>query len=213
VRASSRSATGNSRARSVAVDCDRYRRQRCPRVIVCVNAAGLQRSLATTAMRRVSRSGRSPGGWDAQKPPSRPTFTTRLMVTKGLRTAPRANASLGASRAAYGGSLGRKVALGLSRAERTRHGVAAQRYARSQTALERTPALRARTGRGTSGAAPEWHVHAGSAACRLVSTEAWTDARAPRRYEARASRATAGVSARHTHPSASGRAEQRGGRH
>ena len=40
--------------------------------------AGLRRLLATTAMRRVSRSGRSPGGWDGPRPPSRRTCTTRL---------------------------------------------------------------------------------------------------------------------------------------
>ena len=69
--------TGDYPARSVAVGRDRYRRQRCPQVIVCMNGAGLRRLLATTAMWRVSRSGRSPGGWDGPRPPSRRTYTTR----------------------------------------------------------------------------------------------------------------------------------------
>ena len=75
--------TGDYPARSVAVGCEQYRRQRCPQVIVCMTGAGLRRLLATTAMRRVSRSGRSPGGWDGPRPPSRRTCTTRLMLTKG----------------------------------------------------------------------------------------------------------------------------------
>jgi hypothetical protein len=56
------------------------------------------------------------------------------------------------------------------------------------------------------GAAPVWHAQADSAAGRLVSTEA-PDARASRRYEARASRAPAG-GVGSTHPSASSRAER-----
>ena len=39
-----------------------------------MNGAGLRRLLATTAMRRVSRSGRSPVGWDGPRPPSRRTY-------------------------------------------------------------------------------------------------------------------------------------------
>jgi len=42
-----------------------------------MNGAGLRRLLATTAMRRVSRSARSPGGWDAPRPPSRRTCMTQ----------------------------------------------------------------------------------------------------------------------------------------
>ncbi len=49
-----------------------------------MTGAGLRRLLATTAMRRVSRSGRSPGGWDGPRPPSRRTCTTRLTLTKNL---------------------------------------------------------------------------------------------------------------------------------
>ena len=44
-------------------------------------------------MRRVSRSGRSPGGWDGPRPPSRRTCTTRLMLTKDLRIAHRSDSS------------------------------------------------------------------------------------------------------------------------
>ena len=76
--------TGDYPARSIAVGCDRYRPRRCPRLIVCMNGAGLRRLLATTAMRRVSRSERSPGGWDGRRPPSRRTCTTRLRLTKDL---------------------------------------------------------------------------------------------------------------------------------
>ena len=75
--------TGDYPARSVAVDCERYRRRRCPQVIVYMNGAGLRRLRATTAMRRVSRSRRSRGGSDGPRRPSRRTCTTRLMLTKG----------------------------------------------------------------------------------------------------------------------------------
>ena len=73
------------------------------------------------------------------------------MLTKDLRIAPRANASLGATRAEYGASRGTRSPRGLSRAERTplwRGGAAlrpipagARAYARGATC--------ARTGRGT----------------------------------------------------------------
>ena len=84
-----------------------------------MNGAGLRRLLATTAMPRVSRSGRSPGGWDGRRPPSRRTCTTRLMLTNDLGIAPRVNAGLGATRAGYGRLPEPKIAPGLSRAERT----------------------------------------------------------------------------------------------
>ena len=66
--------TGDYPARSVAVGCEQYRRQRCPQVIVCITGAGLWRLLATTAMRRVSRFRRSPGGWDGPRPRGHPLF-------------------------------------------------------------------------------------------------------------------------------------------
>ena len=47
------------------------------------SAVGRSHSHTTTATRRASRSPRSPAGSDAQKPPSRRTSTTRLMLTKG----------------------------------------------------------------------------------------------------------------------------------
>ena len=117
---------------------------------------------------------------------------TRLMLTKDPRIAPRANASLGATRAAYGAFPDHEVAPGLSTQNSRRHGLAARPYARSRPALDRTPgATCAHTGRGTPGGAPVWHAQVDRAACRLVSTEA-PDARASRRYEACASSATAG---------------------
>jgi hypothetical protein len=68
--------------RSIAVDCGRYLRPACPRFIVCMSGVGLLRSRATIAMRRVSRSGRLPVGWDERRPPSRRTCMTRLRLTK-----------------------------------------------------------------------------------------------------------------------------------
>ncbi len=66
----------------------------------------------------------------------------------------------------------------------------------------------ARTSRSTPGAAPVWHAQADSAACRLWSTEA-PDARASLALEALPPGLPLAVSAGHTHPSASSRAEQR----
>ena len=77
------------------------------------NGAARRNSPATTETRRVCRSPRSLAGWDAQKQPSRHTCTTRLMLTKGLRIAPCANASPGATRAVYGAPA-HKAAPGLS---------------------------------------------------------------------------------------------------
>jgi hypothetical protein len=84
-----------------------------------VNGAGLRRSRATTATRRGSRSPRSPGGFDGRRRQSRHTFTTGLRLAKGLRIAPRTNASLGATRAAFGAFPDHEVAPGLSTAELT----------------------------------------------------------------------------------------------
>jgi hypothetical protein len=123
------------------------------------------------------------------------------MLTKDLRTAPRANASLGATRAAYGASRTTRSPQVSARQNSRRHGLAARPYARSRPALDRTPGryMRAYESRHP-GAAPVWHAKADRAACRLVSTEA-PDARASRRYEARASRATAGgVGSAHSSP-------------
>ena len=128
---------------------------------------------------------------------------------------PRANASLGATRdarratrAAYGASPGHKAAPGISRAEQTppcRGGAAlclipagAQAHARGATC--------ARTGRGSPAPLPLGRPGRHGAR-RLVSTES-PDSRASRRYAARASRHWQAVSARHTHPPASSRAER-----
>ena len=120
-------------------------------------------------------------------------FYDPLMLAKDLGIAPRANAGLGATRAAYDVSPGHRVPPGPSRAELTPPWPGG-------TALRPIPAgarpyagaLHARVRVGRPGAAPVWHAQADSAAaCRLVSTEA-PDARASRRYEARASRAPAG---------------------
>jgi hypothetical protein len=104
---------------AVTVGWERYRRRRCPPSIVCRSADGRLRWRVTIATTRLSRPRRSRAGWDARRPRSRRTCMTRLRLTKDLRIAPRANASLGATRADYGVSPGHKVAPSLSRAERT----------------------------------------------------------------------------------------------
>jgi transcriptional regulator with XRE-family HTH domain len=112
-------------------------------------------------------------------------FYDRLRLTKDLRIAPRANASLGATRAAFGAFPDHDVAPGLSTAELTPPwpgGTALRPIAAG--ARPYSGALHAaRTSRGTPGAAPVWHAPADSAGCRLVSTEA-PDARASLALEA-----------------------------
>jgi len=99
---------------------------------------------------------------------------TRLRLTKDLRIAPRANASLGATRAEYGASPGHKDAPGLSRAERTppwRGGAPLRPIPAGAQAYARGRYMRA-YGSRHPGAAPVWHAQAESAARRLASTQA-----------------------------------------
>ena len=174
-----------------------------------MNGAGRRRSRATTATRRDSRSPRSPGGSDGLRPPSRHTCMTRLMLTKDLRIAPRANAGLGAPRAAYGASRGTRSPLASA-------GQNARRYAWRRSPSP-DPGRRSSVRQGRymraygsqhPGAAPVWHAQADSAACRPVSTEppgrseGVPALRGARLWHRRA------VSARHTHPPASSRAER-----
>ncbi len=181
-----------------------------PSPIASPSADAPLRSLATSERPRGSRSRRSPVVWVAPRRRSRPTSTTHLMLTKDLRIAPRANAGLGAPRAAYGACQGTRSPRASAWQNARRHGVAAQPFARSRPALERTPrgATCARTGRGTPaplryGTPRPTAPPVGS--CLQSSPDAL---RASRRYEARASRHRRAVSARHTHPAASGRAER-----
>ena len=67
----------------------------------------------TIAITRLFRTRRSHAGWDARRPRSRRVCMTRLMLTKDLLIAPRANASLGATRAAFGAFPDHDVAPGL----------------------------------------------------------------------------------------------------
>ena len=118
---------------------------------------------------------------------------TRLRLTKDLRIAHASNASLGATRAAFGAFPDHEVASG-SKHARThaamawRHGPTPDPGRRSNV---RRGATCARTSRGTPGAVPVWHAQADSVTCRLVSTEA-PDARASLALGVRASRGTAG---------------------
>ena len=139
-----------------------------------------------------SRSPRSPGASDAQKPRARPTSTTRLMLTKDLQIAhalrrPRRDVRR------VRRLPGHKAAPGLSRAERTpqSRGGASPTPDPGQSPSVRQGARPVCYGTRHTGDAPVWHAQADSAACRLVSTAA-PDARASLALEARASRATAG---------------------
>jgi hypothetical protein len=169
-----------------------------------MNGAAPRRLRATTAMRRVSRSGRSPGGWDAPRPPSRRTCTTHLMLTKDLRIAARTNAGFVPPRAVYGAPA-HKAALAYAR----RHGVAApaQRLIPSSARAYAGGATCALIGSRASRRRSGWDARAGSAACRPVSIGA-PNARASRRDEARLQGTGGRESARHTHTSASARAER-----
>ena len=149
----------------------------------------------TSARPRGCRSPRSPSVWAARQRRSRPTSTTRLRLTKDLRIAHALTPASArrATRAAFGAFPDHEVARG-SKHGRT-HAAMAWRHGPTPDPGRRSTVRRgatcARTSRGTPGAAPVWHAEAGSATCRLVSTEA-PDARASLALGARASRATAG---------------------
>ena len=134
---------------------------------------------------------------------------SNLMLTKDLGIAPRANAGLGAPRAAFGASRGTRSPRASAGQNARRHGVTAQPFARSRPALERTPgALHTRVRVGHPGAAPVWHAQADSAACRPVSAESPGRSEGVRALRGARLWHRRAVSARHTHPPASSRAER-----
>ena len=132
-------ATETPTDRGSVIWCDREDR------LGCRASPSRRAGAALTASSRGSPSGRSAIAWAARRRRSRRTSTTHLMLTKDPRIAPRANAGLGAPRAAYGASQGTRSPRASAGQNARRHGVAAQPFARSRPALERTPgALHAR---------------------------------------------------------------------